>query len=115
MSLACIVCSPRTYYNDLEQHRRELPKHRCERPILAIDLREYKSVVCAHPINTSPSQAEGIAQFACRVKYAGLTAGRRELLKVRTARPTRRASPGPRGPLGVPSGTRTRDLTSRMR
>src|SRR6516225_7154645 len=25
------------------------------------------------------------------------------------------ASPGPRGPLGVPSGTRTRDLTSRMR
>jgi 2-methylcitrate dehydratase len=34
------------------------------------------------PINTGPSQAEGIAKFACRTKYADLTAERRERLKV---------------------------------
>jgi 2-methylcitrate dehydratase len=34
------------------------------------------------PINTGPSQAEGIANFACRTKYADLTAERRERLKV---------------------------------
>jgi 2-methylcitrate dehydratase len=34
------------------------------------------------PITTGPSQAEGIAKFACRAKYADLTAERRERLKV---------------------------------
>ena len=34
------------------------------------------------PIDTGPSQAEGIAKFACRVKYVDLTAERRERLKV---------------------------------
>ena len=34
------------------------------------------------PISTGPSQAEGIAKFACRTKYADLTAERRERLKV---------------------------------
>src|ERR1700722_917281 len=34
------------------------------------------------PITTGSSQAEGIAQFACRTKYADLTAERRERLKV---------------------------------
>ncbi|HEV3167579.1 MAG TPA: MmgE/PrpD family protein, partial [Isosphaeraceae bacterium] len=34
------------------------------------------------PISTGPSQAEGIAGFACRAKYADLTAERRERLKV---------------------------------
>ena len=35
-----------------------------------------------NPINTGPSQAEGIAKFACRAKHADLTAERRERLKV---------------------------------
>src|ERR1700689_42370 len=35
-----------------------------------------------NPIPTGPSQAEGIAKFACRTKYADLTAERRERLKV---------------------------------
>src|SRR5580704_6435081 len=35
-----------------------------------------------NPITTGPGQAEGIAQFACRTKYADLTAERRERLKV---------------------------------
>ena len=35
-----------------------------------------------NPITTGPSQAEGIAKFACRAKYADLTAERRERLKV---------------------------------
>jgi 2-methylcitrate dehydratase len=35
-----------------------------------------------NPINTGPSQAEGIAKFACRTKYADLSAERRERLKV---------------------------------
>jgi len=35
-----------------------------------------------NPITTGPSQAEGIANFACRAKYADLTAERRERLKV---------------------------------
>jgi len=34
------------------------------------------------PINTGPSQAEEIARFACRTKYADLTAERRERLKM---------------------------------
>src|SRR5271154_5427792 len=34
------------------------------------------------PISTGPSQAEGIAKFASRTKYADLTADRRERLKV---------------------------------
>ena len=34
------------------------------------------------PISTGPSQAEGIARFACRTKYEDLTAERRERLKV---------------------------------
>jgi 2-methylcitrate dehydratase len=34
------------------------------------------------PIATGPSQAEGIAKFACRTKYADLTPERRERLKV---------------------------------
>ena len=34
------------------------------------------------PINTGPSQAEGIAGFACRTKYEDLTPERRERLKV---------------------------------
>jgi 2-methylcitrate dehydratase len=34
------------------------------------------------PISSGPSQAEGIAKFACRAKYADLTAERRERLKV---------------------------------
>jgi len=34
------------------------------------------------PINTGPSQAEGIAKFACRTKYSDLTVERRERLKV---------------------------------
>jgi 2-methylcitrate dehydratase len=34
------------------------------------------------PISTGPSQAEGIAKFACRAKYVDLTAERRERLKV---------------------------------
>src|ERR1700692_2571519 len=33
------------------------------------------------PISTGPSQAEGIAKFACRTQYADLTAERRERLK----------------------------------
>src|SRR4029077_2525349 len=33
------------------------------------------------PISTGPSQAEGIATFACRAKYADLTAERRERVK----------------------------------
>ncbi len=35
-----------------------------------------------NPITTGPSQAEGIAKFACRTKHADLTAERRERLKV---------------------------------
>jgi 2-methylcitrate dehydratase len=35
-----------------------------------------------NPITTGPNQAEGIATFACRAKYADLTAERRERLKV---------------------------------
>jgi 2-methylcitrate dehydratase len=35
-----------------------------------------------NPINTGPSQAEGMAKFACRATYGDLTAGRRERLKV---------------------------------
>ena len=35
-----------------------------------------------NPIDTGPSQAEGISKFACRAKYADLTAERRERLKV---------------------------------
>ncbi len=35
-----------------------------------------------NPISTGPSQAEGIAKFACRTKYADLTVERRERLKV---------------------------------
>jgi 2-methylcitrate dehydratase len=35
-----------------------------------------------NPITTGPGQAEGIAKFACRAKYADLTAERRERLKV---------------------------------
>jgi 2-methylcitrate dehydratase len=45
----------------------------------------YGGVRSAHepkPINTGPSQAEGIAKFACRMKYADLTTERRERLKV---------------------------------
>ncbi len=34
------------------------------------------------PISTGPSQAEGIAKFACRAKYEDLTPERRERLKV---------------------------------
>jgi 2-methylcitrate dehydratase len=34
------------------------------------------------PISTGPSQAEGIAKFACRARYEDLTPGRRERLKV---------------------------------
>jgi 2-methylcitrate dehydratase len=34
------------------------------------------------PISSGPSQAEGIAKFACRAKFADLTAERRERLKV---------------------------------
>jgi len=34
------------------------------------------------PISTGPSQAEGIAKFACRAKYADLTAERRQRLEV---------------------------------
>jgi 2-methylcitrate dehydratase len=34
------------------------------------------------PINTGPSQAEGIAKFACRTKFSDLTVERRERLKV---------------------------------
>ena len=34
------------------------------------------------PIISGPSQAEGIARFACRAKYEDLTAERRERLKV---------------------------------
>jgi 2-methylcitrate dehydratase PrpD len=34
------------------------------------------------PINTGPSQAEGIAKFACRVKHADLIAERRLRLKI---------------------------------
>ena len=43
---------------------------------------ESRSPVKPKPINTGPSQAEGIAKFACRTKYADLTAERRERLKV---------------------------------
>ena len=35
-----------------------------------------------NPISTGPSQAEGIAKFACEAKYADLTTERRERLKV---------------------------------
>jgi len=45
------------------------------------DPRESRSPDKPKPINTGPSQAEGIAKFACRTKYADLTAERRERLK----------------------------------
>jgi 2-methylcitrate dehydratase PrpD len=43
---------------------------------------ETCSVDKPKPINTGPSQAEGIAKFACRVKHADLTAERLLRLKV---------------------------------
>lgn len=43
---------------------------------------ESRSLDKPGPISTGPSQAEGIATFACRAKYVDLTAERRERLKV---------------------------------
>jgi hypothetical protein len=47
-----------------------------------LDPGESRSPDKPKPINTGPSQAERIAKFACRTKYADLTAERRERLKV---------------------------------
>jgi len=46
------------------------------------DRSESQSPDKPKPISTGPSQAEGIARFACRVKYEDLTPERRERLKV---------------------------------
>ena len=53
-------------------------EHRGEKPVPG----ESRSPDKPKPINTGLSQAEGIAKFACRTKYADLTAERRERLKV---------------------------------
>lgn len=47
---------------------------------------ETCSVDKPKPINTGPSQAEGIAKFACRVKHADLTAELFDLGKARLYR-----------------------------